>query len=118
MCTYSNRGMAPVSIGKFKIFLTPDLSSQTTVWGRIEQGRRELAVALMRDVTTEKLGELIGLSAPSLYQWGSGRSKPTEGSLEKLARLFQSAGLSRYSTKYLRYGEDELPSKAPAPRLK
>jgi transcriptional regulator with XRE-family HTH domain len=118
MWTYNNLGSATVSIGKNKIFLKADSDSERTMWGRIEQGRRELAVALRRDISVEKLAELIELSAPSLYQWRSERSKPTEGSLEKLARLFQSAGLARYSIRYLRYGEDDPPSKAPAVRLR
>jgi transcriptional regulator with XRE-family HTH domain len=107
-----------MSIGKTKIFLAPDLGSESTIWGRIQQGRRELAVVLRRDVSVEKLAELIGLKAPSLYQWGSGASKPTRESLEKLAKLFIAAGLSRYTAKYLDYGEDDPPSKAPAVRLR
>lgn len=107
-----------MSIGKHKIFLTPDLGAESTVFGRIDQGRRELTVALRKDITIEKLAELVDLSAPSMYQWKSGRSKPTKESLERLAKLFTAAGLSRYTAKYLDYGEDELPSKAPAVRLK
>lgn len=107
-----------MSIGSLKKFLVPDLESEKSVWGRIDQGRRELAVALRRDVPVEKLAELIDLRGPSLAQWKSGRYRPTRPNVEKLSRLFIAAGLSRYTPQYLDYGEDELPSKAPAVRLR
>jgi transcriptional regulator with XRE-family HTH domain len=106
-----------VSIGKTKSFLVPDPEGEATIWGRVDQGRRELAAVLRKDVTVEKLAELIGLAGPSLAAWKRG-SRPKKDSLEKLAKVFLAAGLYRYTAKYLDYGEDEPLSKAPPPRLK
>ena len=106
------------AIANTKKFLVPDLEAERSVWGRIDQGRRELAVALRKDVTVEKLAELIDLRGPSLAQWKNGGSRPTRANVEKLSRLFIAAGLSRYTPQYLDYGEDELPSKAPSARLR
>jgi transcriptional regulator with XRE-family HTH domain len=106
-----------VSIGKTKSFLVPNPEAESTVWGRIDQGRRELAAILRKDVTVEKLAELIGLAPPSLAGWKRG-SRPKRESLEALEKLFVAAGLHRYTAKYLDYGEDEPPSKAPPVRLR
>ena len=106
------------AIVSLKKFLVPDLEAERSIWGRIDQGRRELAVALRRDVSVEKLAELIELKGPSLAQWKSGKYRPTRPNVEKLSALFIAAGLSRYTPQYIDYGEDELPSKAPAVRLK
>lgn len=96
-----------MSIAATKKFLVPDWGAEKTVWGRIDQGRRELAVQLRKDVTVEKLAELIGRRGPSLAQWKSGSSRPTRKSLESLEKLFFSAGLHRYSAQYLDYGAKE-----------
>lgn len=106
-----------MSIANTKKFLVPDSEAEGTVWGRIDQFRRELAVVLRKDVTVEKLAELIELSGPSLNGWSNG-ARPKRENLEKLARLALAVGLTRYTAKYLDYGEDEPPSKAPAVRLR
>lgn len=107
LAPYLNLGTPFVSIAKSKDFLVPDFSVERTRWGRIDQGRRELAVALRKDVTVEKLAELIGRSGPSLAQWKTGESLPTRDSLNRLEKLFLSAGLHRYTAKYLEYGGGE-----------
>ncbi len=102
-----------MSIVSLKRFLVPDLEAERTVWGRIDQGRRELAVALRKDVTVEKLAELIDLRGPSLAQWKSGKYRPTRPNVEKLERLFVGAGLHRYTAQYIDYGTESRLSKAP-----
>lgn len=79
------------------------MSWELTRWGRIDQGRRELAVVLGKDVSVDKFAELIGLSGPSLQGWKQG-SRPKEASMEALERVFLGAGLARYTRRYIDYG--------------
>jgi transcriptional regulator with XRE-family HTH domain len=76
-----------------------------TRWGRVNQGRRELGVALAKDVSVEKLADLIGLKSPSLWGWKAG-SRPKEESMDALEKLFLGAGLTRYTKRFLDYGPE------------
>lgn len=100
-----------------KNFLEPSRTWEQTVWGRIDQGRRELAVALGRDVSSEKLAELIGLSGASLNGWKRG-SQPKKEHLEALERVFAKAHLFHLSARYLDYGEGNQLSKSPPVHLR
>lgn len=91
----------------FKDFLVPDPNWAGTVWSRIDQGRRELAATIRKDVTVEKLAELINRAGPSLTAWKNGESRPKRDSLEALERLFVSAGLTLYTARFLDYGPDK-----------
>lgn len=91
------------AIAKTKDFLSPDPAWELSFWGRLSQGRRELAVLLRRDVTAEKLAELIGATGPTMTGWKRG-SQPKKKKLEALEKLFREAGLGQYTARYLDWG--------------
>lgn len=100
----------------------PDPDWAATVWSRIDQGRRELAAVLRKDVTVEKLAELINRSGPSLTAWKIGESRPKRASLDALEELFLGAGLTRFTARFLDYGPEKEgqklpPSKTPERRV-
>lgn len=95
-------------MGKVEDFLTPDFEWDTSRWGRIQQGMREMAVLLRKDVAAKDLAWLLQLDASSLTGWKNG-SRPSEASMDRLAGLFSGLGLTRYTARYLDYG-DELVS--------
>lgn len=86
--------------------LGPDRSWEETRWGRIDQGRRELAAVLGKDLTMDMLARAIGLTQPSLSGWKSG-GRPKPGSLEALARVFSRAGLERFTARFLDWGDQK-----------
>lgn len=85
--------------------MEPDRSWELTRWGRIDQARRELAAVLGKDVSVEKLAELIGLAGPSLWGWKQG-SRPKEASIEALEKILVGAGLTRFTRHYIDYGPE------------
>lgn len=95
-----------MSIVTTEDFLVPDSGWSATIWGRIDQGRRELAAHLRKDVTVERFAELIGRAGPSLTAWKNGEARPKRDSLEALEKLFLGAGLSRFTARFLDYGPE------------
>lgn len=95
-----------MSIGKPEDFLRPDPTWERSLWGRINQARRELAAVLARDVTVERLAWLVGMRQSSASGWKKG-SRPTRESLEALERVFLGAGLARFTARFLDYGPEK-----------
>lgn len=91
------------AIAKTKDFLSPDPAWELSFWGRLSQGRRELAVLLRKDVTAGKLAKLIGATGPTMTGWKRG-SQPKKKNLEALEKLFRKVGLGQYTARYLDWG--------------
>lgn len=102
---------------KVKSELRPDRTWETTRWGRFEQGLRELAVVLGREVTVQDFARHIGLTSSSLNGWKNG-SRPREQNLERVAAAFAHFGLDRFSARYLDYGDGHKLSEAPPAKMK
>lgn len=100
-----------VSIDNLDDFLRPDETWDRTVWGRINQGRRELAAVLARDITFERLAGLIGRRQSSTSAWKKG-SRPTRETLDALERVFLAAGLVQFTARFLDYGPNLADSEA------
>lgn len=94
---------AELSIAKFSDVLKPSGEWLDTFWGRLNQGRRELAAMLGRDIDAAELARMLGLSGGTLTGWKQG-APPHRRNLNLLADFFKAAGLSRYTYVFLEHG--------------
>lgn len=92
-------------MGNTKNILSHSNEWSLTRWGRIEQGIRELAVALGRDIDAQEFARMLELDPSSLTGWRKG-SRPSQANMEKMVGLFHKAGLTRYTAQFIDYGDE------------
>lgn len=86
-------------------FWDVDTTAEATFIGRLEQGRRELAARLKRDVSIADIAEQAGMSGAAISNHKKKGTLPTRENMRQLASVFQRAGLARYDHRYLEEGD-------------
>lgn len=90
-------------------FYQVDPKAEKTFIGRFDQARRELSAVLRRDVYAAEIAEEANLTASTISNHRARETKPTTNNIKALAEVFQRAGLTRFTAKYLEDGTPAVP---------